>query len=403
MKAMVWGLSGACGRAGRAVALAVLLLLSAGNGRSASAQTQEIVETFDSLTKLITAASYIGGLGFAVGAIIKFKDHKDNPQQTPVGTPLALVAAAAALLFLPSLRDTVSSVTTGGSGATLSASLSCPVFVGEGTLLGEDRCVWAKAGPQWTEQSGTTAQGSTYRAGGQAEIAPEWFLGGAIGAGNQTMQSYGITSRSQTFDASVSLKRTAGPWLFAGAVAFTANSTQASGIPSLQLGDVTSNAYGGGLRVRGAYDFAFTGWYVRPRLDLDLVHRRMPGFQVMTQGMAVLSVSDFAKTSFVATPTVEIGGRLDIQSTRMILRPYAAVGASFQPDNTSTFNVQFAGPLAALGGFQPSVIGPSVLANVEAGVQLYRSNSMEIKAEYTLTTGSSYLSQAASLRGAWHF
>jgi hypothetical protein len=387
------------------LSLAILLLLSPGSGRTASAQALggQVAESFDSLTKLITASAYIDGLGFAVGAIIQFKQHKDNPQQTPVGTPIALVAAAAALLFLPSILNVASAAQTGGSGTALSASLSCPVFVGEGTLLGEDRCVWAKAGPEWTEQSGTTAQGSTYRAGGQAEIAPEWFLGGSIGAGNQTMQSYGTSSRSQTFDASLSLKRTAGPWLFAGAAAFTANSTQVSGIPSLQLGDVTANAYGGGLRVRGAYDFAFTGWYVRPRLDLDLVHRRMPGFQVATQGMTVLTVSDFAKTSFVATPTVEVGGRYDIPSTRMILRPYAAIGASFLPDNTSTFNVQFAGPLAFFGGFQPSVIGPSVLANVEAGVQLYRSNSVELKAEYTLTTGYSYLSQAAGLRGAWHF
>lgn len=403
MKTMVWGPLAACGRAGRAAALAVLLLLSAGSGRTASAQTVEVPLTFDALTQLITAASYVAGLGFAVGAILEFKTHKDSPQQNPVGTPIAFAAAAAALLFLPSIMEVASSATTGGSGAALSASLSCPVFVGEGTLLGEDRCVWAKAGPQWTQQSGTTAQGSTYRAGGQAEIAPEWFLGGSIGAGNQTKQSYGTTSRSQTFDASVSLKRTTGPWLFAGAAAFTANSIQVSGIPSLQLGDVTSNAYGGGLRLRGAYDFAFTGWYVRPRLDLDLAYRRMPGFQVTSQGMTVLSVSDFAKTSFIATPMVEIGGRHDIQSTRMILRPYAAVGASFQPDNTSTFNVQFAGPLAFFGGLQPSVNGPSVLANVEAGIQLYRSNSMEIKAEYMLTTGSSYLSQAASLRGAWHF
>ena len=385
--------------------LAILLVLSPGSGRTASAQeiAGQVQETFDSLTKLITAAAYLDGLGFAVDAILKFKSHKDNPTQTPIGTPIALAAAAAALLFLPSVLDVGSSTTMSGSSAPLSASLSCPVFVGEGTLLGEDRCVWAKAGPRWTEQSGSSAQGGTYRAGGQAEIAPEWFLGGAIGAGNQTTQSFGITSRSQTFDASLSLKRTAGPWLFAAAAAFTANSTQTSGIPSLQLGDVTSNAYGGGLRVRGAYDFAFTGWYVRPRLDLDLVHRCMPGFQVVSQGTTLLSVSDFAKTSFVATPTVEVGGRYDIPSTRMILRPYAAVGASFQPDNTSTVNAQFAGPLATLGGFQASVNNPTVLANVEAGLQLYRSSSVELKAEYTLTTGYSYLSQAAGLRGAWHF
>jgi intracellular multiplication protein IcmD len=34
---------------------------------------------------------------------MKFKQHKDNPTQTPIGTPIALVFIAAALLFLPSI------------------------------------------------------------------------------------------------------------------------------------------------------------------------------------------------------------------------------------------------------------------------------------------------------------
>ena len=59
--------------------------------------------TFTSLTKLITAGSYLAGLGFSIGAIMKFKQHKDNPTQIPIGTPIALVFIAAALLFLPSI------------------------------------------------------------------------------------------------------------------------------------------------------------------------------------------------------------------------------------------------------------------------------------------------------------
>lgn len=64
-----------------------------------------ITQSFANLAKLITAGSYVAGLGFSIGAILKFKQHKDNPTQIPVGTPIALLFIGAALLFLPSILD----------------------------------------------------------------------------------------------------------------------------------------------------------------------------------------------------------------------------------------------------------------------------------------------------------
>ena len=34
---------------------------------------------FTNIARLITAASYIPGIGFSIGGIIKFHQHKDNP------------------------------------------------------------------------------------------------------------------------------------------------------------------------------------------------------------------------------------------------------------------------------------------------------------------------------------
>lgn len=65
-----------------------------------------VTSTMGSLAQLITATSYIAGLGFAIGSILKFKQHKDNPTQIPIGTPVALLFVAAALLFLPSILET---------------------------------------------------------------------------------------------------------------------------------------------------------------------------------------------------------------------------------------------------------------------------------------------------------
>jgi hypothetical protein len=79
---------------------------SSSSTQSIGELASSITSSFTNLTKLITAGSYLAGLGFSVGAIMKFKQHKDNPTQVPIGTPVALVYIAAALLFLPSILST---------------------------------------------------------------------------------------------------------------------------------------------------------------------------------------------------------------------------------------------------------------------------------------------------------
>lgn len=67
----------------------------------------------------VTSESYLAALGFAVGAIMKFKEHKDDPTQVLIGTPIGLVFVAAALLFLPTILGVTGSTMFGGSGGTV--------------------------------------------------------------------------------------------------------------------------------------------------------------------------------------------------------------------------------------------------------------------------------------------
>lgn len=75
-----------------------------------------ITASFTSVAKLITAGSYIAGLGFAIGAIMKFKQHKDNPTQITIGQPIGMLFVAAALLFLPSILSVAGATMFGDSG-----------------------------------------------------------------------------------------------------------------------------------------------------------------------------------------------------------------------------------------------------------------------------------------------
>lgn len=76
-----------------------------------------VKSNFGAIAQLITAGSYIAGLGFGVGAVVKFKAHKDNPQQVQLSVPIALLFVAAALMFIPSVFKSAGQTLYGTSGS----------------------------------------------------------------------------------------------------------------------------------------------------------------------------------------------------------------------------------------------------------------------------------------------
>jgi len=68
------------------------------------------------IAKLLTGASYVAGMAFVIGAIVKFKAHKDNPTQIPIGTPIALLLLGGALMFIPSVFGVAGTTLFGQSG-----------------------------------------------------------------------------------------------------------------------------------------------------------------------------------------------------------------------------------------------------------------------------------------------
>jgi intracellular multiplication protein IcmD len=80
----------------------------------------QITNSFVGLAKLITAGAYMAGMGFVMASMLKFKAHKDNPTQIPIGTPIALLFVGSALIFLPHIfiiaGETVFGDTSGAAG-----------------------------------------------------------------------------------------------------------------------------------------------------------------------------------------------------------------------------------------------------------------------------------------------
>lgn len=59
-----------------------------------------------SLTDLIGAASFIVGLVFGASGLLKFKQHSENPQGTPLSHAMVRLVVAGALIALPAVLGT---------------------------------------------------------------------------------------------------------------------------------------------------------------------------------------------------------------------------------------------------------------------------------------------------------
>ena len=94
------------------------LALAADSDDNLGKVASTITSSFGQLAKLITAGAYMAGIGFCMASMLKYKAHKDNPTQIPIGTPIALLFIGAALIFLPNIFKIAGYTIFGGtSGA----------------------------------------------------------------------------------------------------------------------------------------------------------------------------------------------------------------------------------------------------------------------------------------------
>ena len=79
---------------------------------------------FTAIGQLMTGTAYIAGIGFGISAIFKFKQHKDNPTQVPVGTPLTMLAISAALMFMGNFIQPLGETLFGGGDVARAGTTS---------------------------------------------------------------------------------------------------------------------------------------------------------------------------------------------------------------------------------------------------------------------------------------
>ena len=80
---------------------------------SFGAMATTVTGQMSAFATLLVAIAYVAGIAFVIVALFKFKQHKDNPTQVPIGTPAMLLFIGVFLIYLPSL------IQGGGSTAGL--------------------------------------------------------------------------------------------------------------------------------------------------------------------------------------------------------------------------------------------------------------------------------------------
>lgn len=70
-------------------------------------------KSFPQIVALLFGLSVVAGLSFAIAAIFKFKQHKDNPAQVTIGQPIGLLLLGAAVIWLPFILKSIGYTITG--------------------------------------------------------------------------------------------------------------------------------------------------------------------------------------------------------------------------------------------------------------------------------------------------
>ena len=295
------------------------------------------------------------------------------------------------------------------SHAFVERMYSCPTFDGTAdTMMHEHDCGWGRVIDNHTSADGSDGLGynaNTYamQFGGQHGLGDGWFIGGSVGYGTTTLDgSDGVGDvNAHGPQLGIVLKKEIGRWTISGGadaaygwddstrnVTFPGSAVQAKG---------DFNTYEAGLHSRIAYTIPMNDWYMKPYLDVHLVHFHTGSYTEQGAGALDLAVNSSSGTTLSASPMFELGGRWAF-ANGMVLRPDVAAGAIFHDRNHWATDAQFVGSAPGVAPFTAVSSAPSALAKVKLDMNLSVSKNTEIKLEYGGQFGSGYRSNEGILR-----
>jgi intracellular multiplication protein IcmD len=111
---------------GLGLGLLAMPMITFADGQNLTTMVTSVKGQMGAVATLLNVAAYVAGVGFALGGILQFKAHKENPQQTPLSKPIVMIIVSACLLFLPTVIN-IAGQSLFGSEQKSSATFSSPL------------------------------------------------------------------------------------------------------------------------------------------------------------------------------------------------------------------------------------------------------------------------------------
>ena len=304
-----------------------------------------------------------------------------------------------------------------GFSNLLGQGLACPNDKSSGTTLSQDHCIWAEAIGSIADQSDQDsspsyrAEAAGVRLGGQKQLGNQWQAGFSFGYANNTLTATGFNSSGTFADASVSAQKTIGAWTLGGSMALAQGWFDNKRTPQLYGNDAAASLASTyrsdssmtifGMRLRAAHTTVLKTSTIKPYIDLDLSFNHQPGYDE-TGDLLALSAETSQQFNVAITPMVEFGfSKLTLGDLK--LEGFVSAGASILPTNTINTSMAFRDAATANGSFDAVTDGPPLLGRLNLGLQLYKGNAIEARAEYGLQAGSGYWDQRVGAKLLYRF
>jgi hypothetical protein len=297
------------------------------------------------------------------------------------------------------------------------ASMSCPVFadgyIGSQSFLTEGECAYFRPGLRTSRVDGDTNRGAltsdtaTWQLGGQTEVAPGLFLGGSLAYETNWMRAGdGVKADGSAGLGAVTIKYQTGPVLLTGAVFGSAGSLDLQrpiNVPSYSLlAKGSTSAYSAGVRARVAYTVGGEGFYLRPYLNLDVIHAHTDAFRENGASALGFAYGDSSYTTGILTPALEVGGRF-VLGPQSVLRGFVSVGVSLRSNDEWRGRVSLLGASPDGGTFSLGVPTDRAAGRLSAGLQLFQGEQFDLRAQYDGTYGDHTHTHGGSLTFAYRF
>ena len=243
---------------------------------------------------------------------------------------------------------------------------------------------------------------------GQAEVAPQWFAGGALGyeGGSFASQTGLSAAQGDTVFAGLSATRAMGAFTLTGAVSGSWGQHDLRRSPDglLMTGraEAETDVWSLAARVRGAWTMSFHQGWLTPALDLDVIHSAAGGFTESGPATTALQVSGSSETAFVATPSLEVGAWTPVTQS-LALKAWARVGASVSSLDSYSSTARFASAGGAGGGFDSAVGVADVVGRISAGVTLVGTGRASLDLGYAGAFAEGYASHSGRLEATVRF